>query len=54
MNNIKNLIVALTLMSTTLIAETTLSLGTRTPSDIDAMATNNVKDTIEIPQDTTL
>jgi len=53
MNNIKNLIVAITLMSTTLIAETTLSLGTRTPSDIDAMATNNVKDTIEIPQDTT-
>jgi len=53
MDNIKNLILAMTLMSTTLIAETTLSLGTRTATDIDYMSTNNVKDTTEIPQDPT-
>jgi len=52
-NKIKNLIVTITLLSTTLVAETTLSLGTRTPTDIDYMSTHNVKDTIEIPQDTT-
>ena len=43
----------MTLFGSTLIAETTLSLGTRTPTDIDYMSTNNIKDTLEIPQDTT-
>jgi len=49
----KKLLLTIILLSTTLFAETILSLGTRTPTDIDHMSTHNVKDTLEIPQDTT-
>ena len=42
-----------TLSSSILFAETILTLGERNPSDIDMMPANEIKDTIEIPQDTT-
>jgi len=40
-------------LSTSLYAITILNIGQREPSDIDDMPSNNVKDTIEIPQDPT-
>jgi len=43
----------MTLFGSTLVAQTTLSLGTRTPTKIDFMSTTNIKDTLKIPQDPT-
>jgi cell wall-associated NlpC family hydrolase len=52
----KNILLTISLLSTlnsTLVAETILQLGTRTSSAIDSMPANQIKDTLEIPQDTT-
>jgi len=43
----------LTALSSTLLAQTLLSLGERTQSDIDYMPSNQIKDTTHIKQDTT-
>jgi len=43
----------LTALSSTLLAQTLLSLGERSRSDIDYMPSNQIKDTKEIKQDTT-
>jgi len=55
-NKMKKLIVTISLITTfssTLIAETVLSLGERTATNIDFMQANDVKDTTHIPQDPT-
>ncbi|SFV67248.1 lipoprotein, NLP/P60 family [hydrothermal vent metagenome] len=52
----KKFIISISLLSTLssfLLAETILTLGERTPSAIDMMPANQIKDTLEIPQDTT-
>jgi len=52
----KKIIITLGLLSTfntALLAETILSLGTRSSSDIDTMPANQVGDTLHIQQDTT-
>ena len=51
----KKLIVTIILinLTTLLSAETILSIGQRNPSEIDSMPANEIKDTKEIPQDTT-
>ena len=52
----KKFIITISLLSTLsslLFAETILTLGERTPSAIDMMPANQIKDTLEIPQDTT-
>jgi cell wall-associated NlpC family hydrolase len=46
-------IIILTTLSTSLFAETILTIGEREKSDIDYMPSNNVQDTLEIPQDPT-
>ncbi len=46
-------ITALTTISTSLLAETILTIGEREKSDIDYMPSNDVRDTIDIPQDPT-
>jgi len=52
----KTILLAISLLSTlssTLIAETILQLGERDSSAIDSMPANEIRDTLEIPQDTT-
>ncbi len=46
-------ITIITTISTSLLANTILTIGQREKSDIDYMPSNEVKDTIEIPQDPT-
>jgi len=52
----KKIIITISLLSTlssVLVAKTILSIGERSSSAIDAMPANQIKDTLEIPQDTT-